>query len=90
VEYGVRSILINELEMGKMSDSKLALRLQWPCKQWVWLVHQCYVGVACDEATIHMIALTILYTIGVLGVWILKLTQIDKKQVYKSARLKKC
>jgi hypothetical protein len=36
-----------------------------------------------------MLALTILYTIGVLGVWILKSIQIDKEQVYKSARLKK-
>jgi hypothetical protein len=47
------------------------------------------VGVAWDEATINMLALTILYTIGVLGVWILKSIQIDKEQVYKSARLKK-
>jgi hypothetical protein len=49
-------------------------------------------GVTWDEATIHMhmIALTILYTTGVLGVWILKLTQIiDKEQVCKSARLNK-
>jgi hypothetical protein len=49
------------------------------------------VGVAWDEATIHMIALTISYTIGVLGVWILirfNANLIKSKFVKVATRLK--
>ncbi len=94
-KFTKRSFCQNLTYFTGSDKNKLALRLQWPCNSGCGLSVNNF---ACGGAIVHllyhaykyMIALTFLYSTEVLGVWILLLMQIDKEQVCKSARLKKC